>query len=134
MQKTALMQGCQMLYINTNLGKEKIDIFSGHLEYIPAIWYILWLFCILYISLFGFVFGYLVYFMAIWYIFGYLVLFLAIRYIERLFGIFLAIWYILWLFGNLVEIWNSFHPFGTLCQEKSGSPALVPFLLPRILP
>jgi hypothetical protein len=45
-------QGCQMVYFQTknhNLGKfwramemENIGIFCGRLEYITAIWYILW--------------------------------------------------------------------------------------------
>jgi hypothetical protein len=35
-----------------------------------------------------------------------------------------AIWYILWQFGNLAAIWYIFSRFGTLCQEKSGNPAV----------
>jgi hypothetical protein len=76
---TAPNQGCQMVYFHTkillwvNFGEPWKRKLFGHLEYITAIWYILW------------PFGNLV---AIWYIF------------PR-FGNLLAIWYIFPRFGIL---------------------------------
>jgi hypothetical protein len=42
---------------------------------------------------------------------------------------FTVIWYILWPFGNVVVIWYIFPRFGILRQEKSGNPALYPWML-----
>jgi hypothetical protein len=67
----------------------------------------------------GIVYGYLVYFMAIWCIlwlfgvfYGYLVYFMAIWCILWLFGMF---------YGHFMVIWYIFPRFGILCPEKSGS-------------
>jgi hypothetical protein len=35
-------QKSQFGYISERLGMENVDIFYGHLEYIEAIWYMLW--------------------------------------------------------------------------------------------
>jgi hypothetical protein len=37
---------------------------------------------------------------------------------------FRVIWFISWPFGNVVVIWYISPHFGTLCQEKSGNPAV----------
>jgi hypothetical protein len=37
---------------------------------------------------------------------------------------FMVIWYILWPLGNFVVIWYIFPRFGTLCQDRSGNPAI----------
>jgi hypothetical protein len=42
---------------------------------------------------------------------------------------FTAIWYILCSIGNLVVIWYVFPRSGTLCQEKSGNPVSLSFIL-----
>jgi hypothetical protein len=86
-------QKSQFGYILEGLGMENVGIFYDYLEYLTAIWYILWQFCT--------VCGHLVQFVVIWCslwsfgtVCGHLVQFVVIWYSLWSFGIFFLFWYV----------------------------------------